>query len=165
MRESSNGKKTRVPDGPPKKSEPRREVVRLKGGQQLECVVISPKFWGKVIHWDNTIKRSSPCYGDPEKCEGCKDHLPEKTLWYLCVWSHKYGKCFVEFTATAADQLMTLFEGNASFRGLRFRVSRTRADNGRLKVDLWEGLNDARSIPPDEDPEYVLQKMWAAKRA
>jgi hypothetical protein len=167
--QNSNGperpEKLNRTDKPVPRKAPRVEVVRLRGGESFSCTILSSKFSGFVVHWNAVIRRSRPCYESRENCEGCKDELPAKTLYYLHVWSGTKGSCFLEMTAHAAFQLQEIFGSVSTYRGQRITVERTRAANGRLKVDVKEWSENAANLPPEEDPEDVLRKLWDWKRS
>jgi hypothetical protein len=154
----------RADDGP-RRQKPRVEVVRVKGGQHFDLTVISKGFYAYVIHWNAKYRRSRPCYEDPSVCQGCKDQLPQKRLYYLEAWSGTFGACFFEFTETAAFALTEILSAKVHWRGSRLRLSRSHANNGRLNVECKEWSEDPEKLPKETDPEEVLRKMWEAPNA
>jgi hypothetical protein len=146
----------------PRKQKPRVEVVRVKGGAHYDLTVIGREFYAYVIHWNPKIRRSRPCYEDPAVCQGCKDSLIQKRLYYLEAWCGQFGSCFFEFTETTAYALTEILTGKQSWRGTRLRLSRTPANNGRLNVEVKEWSEDPIKLPAETDPEEILRKMWEA---
>lgn len=150
---------------PSPRKAPRMEVIRLKGGEAFQCTILSASFHGYVVHWDARIRRSRPCFLDANVCEGCKEELPSKTLFYLNVWHGSKGCCFVELTEHCACQLKEILGDKISYRGVRVRLERTRAANGRLKVDVMEMSDDPSRCPAEQDPEDILRVLWDWKRS
>jgi len=148
----------------PERGGPRVDVVRLKGGECLTFCILSPSFWGFVIHWDERKRRSAACCEKRENCEGCRNELPQKWRGYLCVISQNKGKVFLEFTKEAANRLLDLVGDGESLRGLHFFLERTRSDNGRLRPRLLSTREDPDKLPADEDPEPILRFLWDWRR-
>ncbi len=166
MREPENPRiPLKKPVGGPEKKAKRKEIVRVRGGQSFDVTVIGREFYAYVVHWNSKFRRSRPCYEDPATCEGCKDQLPSKRLFYLECWCGQFGACFFEFTENVAFDLTGILSGKTDYRGSRLRIWRTHANNGRLNVEAKEWSEDPTKLPAETDPEETLRKMWEAPRA
>lgn len=154
----------RLSDIPVCKS-PRMSVVRLKGGQRVVGVILSKFFSGFAIHWNQSIRRSQPCAGKDNACEGCKAELPEKSAWYLHLHSPEKGHFFLEMPPEAADRLLNQLAPGESLRGYRVTAYRTAADNGRLRIEIDPYAPRVENLPPAVDPEATLASLWNWGRA
>lgn len=146
--------------GPPKECHP--YVLRLKGGQGYNFHVYSPTFWGFKIHWAGD--HSEPHFTDGTHCPGCARELPSKERYYLFCWCiDKKQHVFLEFTESAARKFEEQLPPKSNMRGLGIFVSRTKADNGRLKLHLAAGRLDEKTLPPDRDPLPALMALWRVR--
>lgn len=147
-----------------KSSKPRGEIYRLKGGDSILVTILSPTFWGVTIHFDERSRRSMGCRGNPEQCEGCLGKIPVKDLFYLFCWFGPGRTGHVELTPRAMGQLDEAMQGKGTYRGQRVKVFRTKANNGRLNIEVYERIDKPESLQPDEDPTELLEWLWAYRR-
>lgn len=157
--EPSQSRPKRLSEIPISKS-PRMQVVRLKGSQRLRGVILSKHFVGFQIHWNPSIRRSLPHFDELERCEGCQKKLPEKTVWYLHLLSTDKGQVFVELPPNAARGLLDQLAEGESLRGLWVTISRSQADNGRVRAVVDDQLQRRTDLPPAVDPESTLSALW-----
>jgi hypothetical protein len=135
------------------------EIRRLKAGQKLTFTVYSESFWGCWVHWNG--QTTEPCFEDVKKCAGHLRQLPLRWKGYLHGFEHERSKdIFLEFTALAAQQLLSFFEHAALLRGKRFSVSRMQGDKSRLRVQPLATVEHANSLPDAKSPLSVLAKLW-----
>jgi len=140
----------------------------LKAGERLECTILSESLWGFDLHFNYAQNRSVqhiPKLGDergpnPEKCLGCRMLLPMKDLYYLHVFNPAKLFCFIEIPPGAKNTLIKLFEGCGPLRGYRVIFARTKADNGRLRVERPSYDEQVKVITPGLDPYPTLLKLW-----
>lgn len=144
---------------------PRIPIIRLKGAETVRFFCLSSQKWGFVIHWNARIRRSSPCFGTPEHCEGCKTHLPQKEVFYIEGISGTRGHAFFELTPEAARRYDDLFSTAEVSRGCELILQRTNAQNGRLLLTWNSDAVKRTKLPPESDPEPYLQVLWAWDRA
>lgn len=143
---------------------PRIPIVRLKGSERCQFVCLSSHLWGFQIHWNGKIRRSQPCHGTRENCEGCKDELPQREVFYLEGISPTHGHAFFELTPEATRKYHDIFDMANGSRGQTIQLSRTASNKGRLLL-TWESAFDCKpKIPQETDPEPYLQIMWAWRR-
>jgi hypothetical protein len=148
----------------PPSARPSGHIRRLKGGQAVQGTVCSPKFHGFFLHFDKLCRRSEACYEDPERCPGCKKKLPQKTLWYVYLWTGPNQMEWVELTDGAARQWEYAMAGRQSWIGARVCIERTRADKGRLNVTIMEYSEKPELVPADKSPIELLHFLWGARR-
>ena len=143
-----------------RKSGPELKVIRLKGGQVMNCIVLSDHLHGFEIHWDHASRRSEPHMEDEATCEGCLGKKPRYWKYYLHVWSTHHAQCFVELTQEASEQLTSLLEAEETYRGVPLEIKRTSANNGRLFVAMSNSLAQRAHLPVGKDPEPTLRLLW-----
>jgi len=154
-------------DDPPPRTGPRIDVKRVVGGQSTTICILSSRIQGFIVHWDVAAGRkgrSGPCLQDESACQGCKTGLAKKWLGYLCVISSMWGRCFIELTPEAARQITDQAGGNGDLRGVRGRLYRTSANNGRLRFEVSEFRESSEKLPKDEDVSPVLEWLWNWQR-
>lgn len=139
---------------------PEMKVIRLKGSQVMNCIVLSSKLWGFWIHWDHITRRSEPHFENEELCQGCQGKKPKYLKYYLHVFSMTHGQCFVELTEEAARQFQNLLEGEPTYRGQLIEFRRTAANNGRLLCKFSESMAPRANLPKEKDPESTLRLLW-----
>lgn len=142
---------------------PRKNILWvecLKGGQRHRLLIYSPAVIGVFFHW--TGKASKPCYKNHKLCEG--GHDPETMKWrgYLHCWSYERGKpVFLQLTDTAVQQLWLQVSDKSALRGLSIHAARSKADNGRMSVQVDRyGEKGPDNLPPPLDVKESLLKLW-----
>jgi len=139
-------------------------IVRLKGGERVQFTCLSSHLWGFMIHWNRTLRRSQPHHDPDEVCEGCKDKLPTREVFYLEGISPTRGHCFFELTPEASEKYHAIFSIEQNARGLTILLSRTASDKGRMLL-TWESAFDRKpKLPEEQDPEPYLQILWNWRR-
>lgn len=145
----------------PPRSGPEIWVRRLRANEVIQCGIISPHFWGFVVHWAGN--RTEPCYRETRTCPGHRRGLPVKWKGYLYVLDHAIREYqFLEFPPVAATHLLNQFENGHSLRGEVLSIKRMNGVASRLKVTR---LTDKFDIPKekiesDVDPIRTLCKIW-----
>jgi hypothetical protein len=160
--ERANG--LRRSNDPPPRQGPELRVIRLKGNEVKEVVILSRKLWGVFIHFDERLRRSEPCLENTETCPGCVAKRPSKWRGYFHVTEPGSRPFILELTPEAAREFQDSMGPVKSYRGARAVFRRTKADNGRLLVELREYHGDVNALPTEIDPETVLRWLWDWKR-
>lgn len=138
---------------------PDMEIRRLKAGQKITFTVYSSQFWGVWVHWNGS--RTEPCFEDVKRCPGHLRQLPLRWKGYLHGFEHERSRdIFLEFTALAAQQLLSFFDSDALLRGKRFNIMRMQGDKSRLRVQPLATVEHASSLPDGKSPLDVLSKLW-----
>lgn len=149
---------------PPKK-EGELWIERLKANAKKAFTIYSPSLWGVWTHWNGS--RSEPCHREEKKCNGCKAGFPRRWKAYLHAYDQRrHGPVFIELTPTCARQLLDQVGKGITLRGLVIVLERTKANNGRLSVQLQTQGADPERLPKHLDPYDTLMNIWglSAKR-
>jgi hypothetical protein len=147
----------------PPRPGPAMPILRVKAGQEMHFVILSESLWGIWTHWAGN--RSEPCFAENATCPGHKRGLPRRWKGYLHVWHiDKRLEAFIELTPTAAHCLLDQAGKNCSLRGLRLKLRRTGASNGRLLVNLLPANPSMEGFAQPKDPESILCKLWGVDR-
>ena len=163
MSEKKNGAMRRQ-DAPPERRGPDIRVERLKGGQSHDVVIFSSKLFGVFIHYDERARRSEACLEDTDTCPGCIALKPQKWRGYLHVGTSRTRPYILELTEEAARLFQELAGPVSSYRGLRFKFTRTAADNGRIRVEQLQYHGDMAQCVCECDIGPVLHWLWNWKR-
>jgi hypothetical protein len=145
---------------PERSGAPAYRIERLKGSDRRKVVVLSDMFYGYQIHYDAASKRSEPCYENQSECPGCQKKKPVKRVFYLHVLEAGLRPYFLELTEAAASIAMEILLGEETYRGVMMEFSRTKADNGRIRVAKCEYAERRTNLPPDRDPTPTLHILW-----
>lgn len=154
---------------PRPKPGPTQRVIQLKAGESIDCVILSPSTWGVGTHWNDRAGkhgRSERCTNGKGECSGCNAKLPCRWKGYLYVYSFTHRDCvFVELTP-ATDESIELQRGkDRPLRGERLKMRRGEGGNKtRIQVEVLEHRGDVEQLPPDKDPEQVLESLWNWRR-
>jgi len=136
-------------------------VRRLVKSEQVTVGIVSPCFWGFMVHWAGN--RSEPCLKETKTCPGHRRGLPLKWKGYLYVHNlQKRRYEFLEFPPGAATELLESFPKGSTLRGEVIQVQRMAGDNARLRVTIetHKWAEQQIAIPQDKDPAETLCKLW-----
>lgn len=134
-------------------------IKRLKGKEELHCMILADRVKGVWYHWLNG--RSAPHYRDPSVCDGCVKKKQKKWKGYLhCFCVEMKQEIFLELTPTAAASLCHQLACAHGFRGFQIRVVRTKGDNGRLLIFQTGVRQDAARLPEEKNPMASIVKLW-----
>lgn len=136
-------------------------VERVRPGARLHLIILSEALWGLEAHW--TGNRTIECSGKANGCRGCAMELPKRWKGGMHVWDlTRKESYFVELTPAAARKLMATAAKDEPLRGLKIDLFRSgQAINGRLLVEVIGGRVSTKSLPPEQDPQFVLRWLWA----
>src|SRR3954470_2457703 len=110
-------------------------------GHPVECVSVSPHWWGRWVHWCGD--RDLPCLADSGEC-------PESLHSMPLAWKGWFGALLLPYCQVAvvaqisydaarnAPDLVALSEGNR-LRGVFIRLSRTQGKKtGRVRAEVMD---------------------------
>jgi len=140
---------------------PKMPILRLKGGEEKTLLVLSQEVQGFWVHW--TGRSTVECTVPHDDCHGHKMGFASKWKGYLHVVDvHSKRQGFLELTPTLAEQLQVQLipERQRSVRGVTLSVSRTKANNGRVKVLVTHQYPGTRELPEEVDPLPSLRVLW-----
>jgi len=136
-------------------------IKRLKGKEAITCTVLGQKIVGVWCHWNPKGNCSEPHYKDPAQCPGCVARRNKRWKGYLHCFCHEMGQdVFLEFTPHSAGSLSRQLPCNGSFRGNRFRIERSKGENGRLMVAILTAVQTPDSLPKEKNPQASILKLW-----
>jgi hypothetical protein len=145
-------------------SPPRRSSVLwvecIRGNERQKFTVYSPVIFGVYQHW--TGRRTVPCWENHELCQGGHRESTLKWRGYIHAWSYtRNSAVFVQLTGESIDCWWNQIARGVSLRGQQIYVVRSKADNGRLFVEVDKySTRDANKLPEPLDPRESLFKMW-----
>lgn len=144
---------------------PKLRIARIKTEEKLKCLVLSPAVWCVGTHWIDG--HSMRCTRDSGKCL-CDDRpLPYRVKGYLYVmeWGTKYNQ-FVELTPRSIDIILKNADKDKPLRGLSIELHRgAGGPKSRLYVKVLSRMENMQDFPKDQDPNPVLEKLWAYHKA
>lgn len=136
-------------------------VRRLGAREKLHATILSPHFWGFMVHWAGN--HSEPCYREIRTCPGHRRGLPLKWKGYLYVIDHVSKEFqFLELPPGAAKELVNWYHPLKDLRGQRCIITRGEGSKARLKVEIqlpWEKVS-SDPLPKDKDPIITLCRLW-----
>lgn len=134
-------------------------IVRPKPGTPFTFIVLSETMLSLNKHY--MPRRTIPCTGIRETCEGCQGKLPFRWYGYLaCCGAMDRLLCIAEVTGGAADSCPTLTNKKVNLRGSRLTLRRRgQAANSPILAELLPG-RDAANIPACFDLKEQLLLIW-----
>jgi len=141
----------------------RVQIVRVDWTEPREFTCISEVPWTKFVHYIGG--RSEECL-HPHDCAACNIPVNKKWQMWLQVLNHT-GKemCYLEMTETAYDLMKFQLHHGKNWRGLRFRVCKTKGGKkGRFRIEVLERRIESRDLPPSVAPIGILKFLWNAGR-
>jgi len=140
-------------------------VYRVTGSESQEFVCVCSAPTGVFVHWHG--RRSHECRRETGDCQGCRENWPSKWQGYLHVLSDMGRReGFLEITSTCYHLLQTKMPDKQAWRGMRFRISRTKGGpRGRYLVDVLEARVTSENLIAERDPVPLLRKLWGAKKS
>jgi hypothetical protein len=137
---------------------PEINVVRLKANESINVLILSPKIWGFMCHWNGAF--TEPCH-DGGGCNGCSKGYPIKWKGFLyCIDEAHRVNVFLELTPKGRDSIVKAFRPGEEMRGARMIVQRGRGDKARLIIQFQPCLPNSENLPRDLDPAPTLEKLW-----
>ncbi len=134
-------------------------IKRLKGKEELTCIILAERVKGVWYHWVGG--RSVPHMRNEKDCRGCSLSKGKKWKGYLhCYAVQMKQEIFLELTPTAAASLCQQLAKPHGFRGLTIRAVRTKGDNGRLLIFAQGMQQDGARLPPEKNPMPSILKLW-----
>jgi len=138
---------------------PELYVKRLKGSESLSCLILATGIRGAKCHWTNG--HTIPHFTNPSLCEGCKQKIGIDWKGFLHVYATELNaQIFLELTPFSARAVMTLFPQPESMRGNWIKVTRTKAANGRMRVQPQSHMHPPKNLPEEKNPMTSVLRMW-----
>jgi hypothetical protein len=133
-------------------------VVRTPATSVLEFIVVSHRHLGVRTHYfrNRTIGHRKGI------CDACKQGNVSRWTGYLLGVTNGTGqRILFEFTPSAAQYVLPLYEARESIRGLKIRASRpSKRPNGTVAL-AFRGYADDTSALPDAIPiKPLLFNIW-----
>lgn len=138
---------------------PRMPIIRIKAGERIGVVILSPSIWGLWTHWAGN--HSLPCFAEKSQCEGCKRGLPRRWKGYVhVVVENERRQGFLELTPLSAESLLMQSEKGRPLRGYRFEIKRLAGDKARMHVRSTHPDPSPFGLPHHQDPQSTLMRLW-----
>jgi hypothetical protein len=133
-------------------------VVRTPGASHLDFIAVSHRHVGVRTHYFHRRTIGHRRVG----CEACDAGNRSRWTGYLLGLSHPAGqRILFEFTPTAAQYLLPLYEVRESIRGLRIRASRpSKRENGTIVLAFRGYLEDPSALPDAVPIKPLLFNIW-----
>lgn len=148
-------------DNRPPPAGPKMPIIRLKGSESRDFLILSTEVNGFWSHW--TGRCTIECTLPHENCRGHQLGFPSKWKGYLHVyeWATK-KQGFLELTPALAEQLeMQVGQRKNCVRGMSVKVERSRANNGRVKLLVTNIATPKEAGMIDEvDPLPAVRILW-----
>jgi len=135
------------------------EILRLRGGQSLQAILLTDVY-GLWVHWDG--RHTQPCFKNHEKCPGHLKEWPRKWKGYFDVLTlgNSGLRGFMEVTPTVVRSLWAQTGQKIGFRGLRVKLSRGNGNKAHFKISVEPPCEVRGKLPEGTDPYPILAKLW-----
>jgi len=147
-------------DRPDPDRRPFYEIRSPTPDRDVQTVVLSASVLGVYTHHMN--KRTRPCLGSREACEGCDLRFDRRWKGYLACWDRSKGRLeLVELTQEAFLRCPALELKKGQLRGMVLRLARAGASrNARVTATLTPATWQPGILPPAFDVKSALERVW-----
>lgn len=138
-------------------------VAAAAVGSPLECVAVSPHWWGRWVHWVGD--RDLPCLADAGDCPESVHGLPLawKAWFAALLLPHCQVAVLAQVSYDAArncPELVALSEGGR-LRGTFVRLTRTQSKKtGRVRAEILDPRPLRFELPSPPDVARALEAIW-----
>jgi len=128
--------------------------------RDVVVVVLSADVLGVHVHYYN--RRTRPCLGTKETCEGCGLRYDRRWKGYLSVWNRNIGRLeLAEVTQEAYLRCPAFHTKKGDLRGMVLRLVRAGASrNARVTAILQPCQWERNVLPPAFDVKAALERIW-----
>lgn len=147
-------------DRPDPDRRPFYEIRSPTPDRDVQTVVLSQSVLGVYTHHFN--RRTRPCLGNRETCEGCDLRYDRRWKGYLACWDRSKGRLeLVEITQEAFLRCPPFHTEEGKLRGLVLRLARAGASkNARVVATLQKATWPPGALPPAFDIKAALERVW-----
>lgn len=134
-------------------------ILAPKPGSPVSVWVVSQEIVGVVTHWLD--RRTRPCTGPRDECEGCLRKAAFRWKGYLGVWCAGPGRyALAELTKHAVATCPALRKKEPQLRGKRLILRRAGgANNAAVSAEVTEAPFGP-GLPPDFNIRRALCITW-----
>lgn len=147
-------------DRPDPDRRPFYEIRSPTPDRDVQTVVLSQSVLGVYTHHFN--RRTRPCLGNREACEGCDLKYDRRWKGYLACWERSIGRLeLVEITQEAFLRCPGFHVKDGSLRGMVLRLARAGASkNARVTATLTKATWPVGVLPAAFDVKAALERVW-----
>lgn len=147
-------------DRPDPDRRPFYEIRSPTPDRDVQTVVLSANVLGVYTHHMN--RRTRPCLGSRESCEGCDLKYDRRWKGYLACWDRSKGRLeLVELTQEAFLRCPAFHTKAGQLRGMVLRLARAGASkNARVTATVTPATWPPNVLPVAFDVKAALERVW-----
>lgn len=147
-------------DRPDPDRRPFYEIRSPTMDREVQSVILSHNVLGVYTHYYN--RRTRPCLGSKEKCEGCGMAYDRRWKAFLAAWDRSKGRLeMVEVTQEAFLRCPGFHVAQVDLRGMVIRLFRAGTSrNARVTAQLTKANWPPGILPAAFDVKAALERVW-----
>jgi len=137
-------------------------IVSPRPHQKLACVITSDTWVGTYTHFYD--RRTHPCLGDADNCEGCRRRHAKRWKAYLAgVMIPGHRNVIIELTVNALDSCHALRHDRHQLRGKKITLWRRGDARNAPVMCMLETIKGIEHLPPAFDLMDSLCRVWGVQ--
>lgn len=135
-------------------------IYAPKPGRDVNLVILGETLHGAYTHWID--KRTRPCMGTKENCEGCQLGIDKRWKGYLACWDRGKGRLVLAEVTREAYLRCPQFEvWKGQLRGKTLKLQRNgESRNSRVTATVAHYGGPPGSLPPAFNVVTALEHIW-----
>lgn len=132
-------------------------------GATFELAIVSDQLVTVVTHYMH--RRTFPCVGEANSCEGCAAHRQARVKGYFGCWEKQFNRLVMaELTTEAMSRSNVPLAPRASgFRGRVIKLWRIgKGENGAVRC-AFHDVKEPLELPDEFDVRAALTRIWNGK--
>lgn len=146
-------------EAPPPKEPGWFPVLSPEPGKPVQGIILNSHVQGVITHFVD--RRTRPCMGDREVCQGCFAAIAKRWKGYIAIFLPGAGRiALAEITVEAYRSSPELSSKHVNLRGYLLKLERQgKARNSRIIASAHPYVKDEK-LPPPPDIRQALLRLW-----